>query len=192
MARPREFDNDEVLDGAMDVFWSKGYAASSARDLCEGTGLGRGSLYNAFKSKHHLYEEVLLRYYERGIEAQVGILEKPGPAKERLRELMTRMIDIDFEDPERRGCLAINAAVELGGHDPKIKPTLQRHFARVESAIRTTIERGQHEGDIDPSRPARQLARLVMSAYYGLRVLDKVSDNRNEMLEIVEGTLDAI
>ena len=62
MARPREFDIDEALERAMDVFWTKGYDGASLQDLLEAMNIARGSLYKAFQDKHSVYLAALDRY----------------------------------------------------------------------------------------------------------------------------------
>ena len=79
--RPKEYDDSAVIDAAMDVFWTNGYEDSSTQELCERTGLGRGSLYHAFGSKQNLYEQALRRYQELGLQAQTDILKGVGTAK---------------------------------------------------------------------------------------------------------------
>ncbi len=190
--RPREFKDMTVIDAAMDVFWVKGFEACSTEELCKRTGLGRGSLYNAFGSKHSLYKHALLRYSEIGLQANLEILERPGPIKDRLRALMETVIDIDLNDPDRRGCLAINAAIERGGNDPEIAQEVSRQFARFEEALCHVMELGQHSGEISSKRPALELARFFRSSYYGMRVLSKVEQDRDALLDVVEGTLAAL
>lgn len=189
MARNREFDTEQVLDDAMELFWVNGFGATSTQDLCERTGLGRGSLYNAFSGKRQLYSRVLERYRESGTAPLLSVLEGPGSARDRLRAMMSRVIDLDLADPDRKGCLAINAAVELAGRDPEVKEAVQQHFARVEAAILAVIREGQRSGELNGRRDAAQVARTVMSTYYGLRVLAKVSDDREALTDVVEGAL---
>jgi AcrR family transcriptional regulator len=190
--RPREFKNTEVIDAAMDVFWKNGFEASSAQKLCEQTGLGRGSLYNAFGSKHALFEASLKRYQEIGIQEQIKILEQPGPIKGRLRILMEWAIEFDLKEPERRGCFTINSAVELGGKDPGVAALVDHHIKNLEQALCHVMALGQRSGEIKSKRPALELARLFLSSYYGLRVLNKVVQDRNLLLDVVEGTLAAL
>ncbi|MFD1956535.1 TetR/AcrR family transcriptional regulator [Paenibacillus thailandensis] len=190
--RPREFKDTAVLDSAMDVFWVKGFEECSTEDLCKQTGLGRGSLYNAFGSKHNLYKQALQRYFELGHQANMEILERPGPIKDRLRALMESVIDIDMNDPDRRGCLAINAAIERGGKDPEVARLVAHHFARLEQALCHVMALGQRSGEISSKRSALELARFYRSSYYGLRVLSKVEQDRDALLDVVEGTLAAL
>ncbi len=192
MPRPREFETDDVVDAAMEAFWAKGYAATSAQDLVERTGLGRSSLYNAFSGKHDLYERALRRYLEHNTEADVASLEGPGPVKERIRQLMLGVIDAELGDPGRRGCLAVNAAIELAGRDPAVTARVRRVFARVEDALTVALEAGQRDGEISGERSARALARFVLSAVYGLRVLGKTAEERGPLVEVVDATVGAL
>lgn len=176
----------------MDLFWEKGYEATTTQDLCERTGLGRGSLYNAFGSKHRLYEESVRRYAETWAVAQLAELSKPGPARERLRRMMVGVIDADLADPRRRGCLALNAAIEVSGRDGEVPNLVRRQFLDLEQALCDVISVGQRSGELQTHRPPLQVARMFQSTYYGLRSLAKVTDDRKALLDVVEGALAAL
>ncbi|MFI9814358.1 TetR/AcrR family transcriptional regulator [Saccharothrix variisporea] len=189
MGRPREFDDAAVVDAAMEVFWSKGYESTSTEDLCARTGLGRGSLYNAYGSKHGLYERALRRYAEVGFSAQAEILNGPGGVKQRLRALMVAVIDTDLGDPVKRGCLAVNAAVDAGGTDDVVAEQVLRQFSRFETAVFEVIARGQRDGEVAADVDPLVAARSFVSAYYGLRVLGKVVRDRRVLEDVVEGVV---
>jgi AcrR family transcriptional regulator len=192
VGRPREFSAGAVVDAAMELFWEKGYEATTTQDLCERTGLGRGSLYNAFGSKHRLYEEAVRRYAETWAARQLASLARPGPVKGRLRELMVDVVDADLADPGRRGCLALNAAIEVSGRDGEVPALVRRQFLDLEQALTTVVEAGQRTGELRSDRPANQVARMFQSTYYGLRALAKVTDDRGALLDVVEGALAAL
>ncbi|GGD81660.1 TetR/AcrR family transcriptional regulator [Paenibacillus nasutitermitis] len=187
--RPREFKDKTVIEAAMEVFWTNGYEACSTEDLCKQTGLGRGSLYNAFGSKHELYEHALLRYHEAGIQAQIEILEKQGLLKDRLRALLNWAIQEDFSNEGRRGCLLINAAMERAQRDPAVERIFKQHVELLEQAIRKAIEIGRNAGEISQQHQTSELASMFLSSYYGLRVLNAAVQNREMAAHIVEGTL---
>ncbi|MCT2345417.1 TetR/AcrR family transcriptional regulator [Niallia taxi] len=189
--RPREFNKPEVLDAAMNVFWLKGYEACSTEDLCSSTGLGRGSLYNTFGSKHELYEQTLQRYHEHWIEVQTSILERPVPVKERLRSLLEWAVEKDFEDSSK-GCFLINATMERGRSDSIVEIWSNRHVERLESVLLCVIENGKQAGEITCNRPALELARTFICSYYGLRTLNVTTRNRDMAEQIVEGTMASI
>lgn len=173
----------------MELFWSKGYEATTTQDLCEQTGLGRGSLYNAFGSKHQLYTEALQRYAETGFAAQMEILAGQGSARERLQALMHQVIEDDLADPEHRGCLAINAAVEAAGRDEAVQETVRGQFLRLEGALREIITQGQESGEFTADTSSSAAARSLLATYYGLRVLGKVVDDRSMLMDAVSGAI---
>ncbi|MBB6670433.1 TetR/AcrR family transcriptional regulator [Cohnella nanjingensis] len=187
--RPREFKDTAVIDAAMEAFWANGYEACSTEDLCKRTGLGRGSLYNAFGSKHELYEHALLRYHEAGIEAQVEILRQPGSLQGRLRGLLEWAIREDFSQEGRRGCLLINAAMERASRDPAVERIFDQHVTLLRQALERAIEAGRQAGELPQPRTTSELASLFLSSYYGLRVLNAAVQNRAMAEQIVEGTL---
>lgn len=189
MARPRAFDHSTVVEAAMETFWSKGYQGASTEDLCASTGLARGSLYNAFGSKHKLYEEALNRYSVEGLTTQLAILDEPGPVLGRLRTLLETAVETDLASDERRGCLIVNAAVEAGGADQAVTRRVRRHFGVLEDVVTDLIAEGRRSGELRGTDEPRQAARTFLSGYYGLRVLGKFLRERPALMEVVEGSL---
>ncbi|MEK8129227.1 TetR/AcrR family transcriptional regulator [Paenibacillus filicis] len=190
--RPREFKDTAVIDAAMELFWTNGYEACSTEDLCKHTGLGRGSLYNAYGSKHELYEQALLRYHQIGIEAQVEMLQNLGPIKDRLRALLDWAIEEDFSNEKRRGCLLINAALERAQRDPAVERLFKQHVDLLEEALHRAIDTGKESGEISQQRQTPDLVSLFMGNYYGLRVLNVAMQNRERAVQMAEATLTAI
>jgi TetR/AcrR family transcriptional repressor of nem operon len=192
MARPRKFDETHVVTAAMETFWRRGYEATSTRDLSDSTGLGQSSLYNAFGDKRELYLRALRRYYETYTAEQTALLGRPGPVRERLRDLMVQAIDADLSDPGTSGCFSINASVEKADSDDDVRREVHRHFTTVERALAETIARGQRSGEISAERSAGTLARQFLSTYYGLRVLARIEKDRNALLSVAESAVSAL
>ncbi|MEU6738547.1 TetR/AcrR family transcriptional regulator [Streptosporangium sandarakinum] len=191
MARPRTFDEDRALDAAMYAFWEKGYEATSTQDLCDATGLGRSSIYNAFASKHDLFKRALARYIETMNAAQFAVLEDEGrPGAERIRTLLAMVIGDGPDD--RRGCLAVNTVVELADRDPEAAGMLERDTARRLAVMRAALEAGQREGDITSSRDAGSLARFVNAVIAGLRVSRQGGADRATLEAIAATAMDAL
>ncbi|MEV1177027.1 TetR/AcrR family transcriptional regulator [Nonomuraea sp. NPDC049784] len=186
MARPRKFDADAAIDAAMDTFWTKGYTATSTDDLAEVTGMLRGSLYNAFGSKRRLFELALRRYRDKGAAGQNAIQAGLTPL-ERIRQLMLSGVDRTVAD--RRGCLAVNTVTELAGADPDLSALARQSFTRLEAALVEVVEDGRARGDIRVDRPARLLARQVMSAFHGLLVQAKAAYDVQSLHETIEAVV---
>ena len=192
MPRPRAFDTEQVLDAATDVFWRKGYAATTPQDLCDATGLGRGSLYNAFEGKRELFDRVLERYNQRGSLKQLAILDESRPVRERIRGLLLTTMDNAAPGVSRAGCLAVSTAVQLAGTDSKLAEVLRKRFGETESALFAAIEYGQASGEIRADIPARALARMVISTMYGMTVLATTFDDREQLADVVEAAIAAL
>lgn len=196
--RPREFKDQRVVEAAVDAFLQKGYAACSAQDLCEQTGLGRGSLYNAFGNKHELYIEALEHYDLQGLSEQQQILQRPIPVKARLQALLDFPMAFDFAEQQKPGCLVINAAMERGGMDADVDRIFQRHVGLLEDMIIAVLHEALDSGELQladsesPDTQVAELAAMLLSSFYGLRVLNKGTQNRELAHRIANGTLTAI
>lgn len=190
MARSKAFDVDAAVDKAMEVFWANGFGSTTPQQLVDALGIGRGSLYNAFDSKHALYERALRRYYERETVRLIEVLDGPGPARERLRAALELVVDAARED--RRGCMMANAAVEFGAADEVVNHLVRRTFERQEAAFRSTIEEGQRSGEIDPAADARALASFLLTTINGIRVLAKADPDPHRLADLAGTALRAI
>src|SRR5215212_5480036 len=113
MARPREFDAATALDQVMNVFWSKGYEATSLDDLCAATGLSRSSLYATYGGKRDLLLQSVDRYVEQRSPVIAAVFAKPRPIRDAFAELMRHFIDQIVSGSGRRGCFLGNCAAEL-------------------------------------------------------------------------------
>ncbi|MGE7835152.1 TetR/AcrR family transcriptional regulator [Viridibacillus arvi] len=190
--RPREFDYSSIVDVAMKTFWIRGYEGCSTQDLCSDTGLGKGSLYNTFGSKHELYKQVLERYHEFVIKEQKELLNAPTTVKERLSNFYERALQKDFENIELKGCLLINAIVERANNNVMVQEIFSRHVELLKQAIEKVMKEGLQTGEISKKQTAEELASLYLSSYYGFRILNVSMQNRMLSEQILNGSLEAI
>jgi len=189
MARPREFDLDQVLDTAMDVFWRKGYHATSMADLVEATGLHRGSLYAAFGSKAELYDRAVDRYMSAVTLRRALAGGRDKPVGKLLREVFDDIIESAVTDDTRRGCLMTNTAVELAAHQPQIADRVRSTVAELEDLLASRFELAQATGEIDRDQSPRALARFVLSTIQGLRVMAKMRPDRTALQDVASVAL---
>jgi TetR/AcrR family transcriptional repressor of nem operon len=176
MGRPKSFEPDVVIAQAMQTFWTKGYAGTSPADLAEVAGVGKGSIYHAFGSKRELFDKALELYDHAGSEMTEEFLSRPGTAKERIRAYLVFIVDMDLDGPVRRGCLAVNTALELGGRDEEATRAVRRMEERTIELLATRIEQGRSDGDVAPGVDARAQAQFLMNTIAGLRVMAKTFD----------------
>jgi TetR/AcrR family transcriptional regulator, transcriptional repressor for nem operon len=176
VGRPKNFEPDAVVEQAMETFWTKGYAGTSPADLADATGVAKGSLYHAFGSKRELFGKALDRYGRTGSELTEEFLSRPGTAKERIRAYLEFLVDMDLSGPIRRGCLAANTALELGGRDEAATQAVHGMVERSIELFTARIRQGQLDGDVAKDVDAKAQARFLMNTVVGLRVMAKTFD----------------
>src|SRR6185295_12348945 len=135
MARQKEFDREEVLHKAMEVFWSRGYEAASIQGLIEHMGINRQSLYDTFGDKHSLYLLALDRYCDAECRRVSQLLERPGSVKKTLRQLFEDVIERALCDGQRRGCFMGNAMSELAGRCKQTAARTNSNMSATEKAF---------------------------------------------------------
>jgi len=136
MARPREFDEATALEAAMACFWRRGYEATSMRELTASMGISGPSLYNAFGGKRAVFTAALERYFDQSPRARIKRLEALRPPKDAIRQFIEEIIQRSLSDPERRGCLLINSALEIAPHDRELDAVISGCLAVIEAHFR--------------------------------------------------------
>lgn len=185
MARPREFEEGAVLDAAVRRFWSRGFEATSMRDLAGAMGITSASLYNAFGDKRSLYRRALGHYVESTLGDRIRRIEQRVPPREAITAYFDEIIERSLDDPARKGCMLVNSAMELGPHDPEFQQEITEVTGRIEAFFRRCVVAGQQDGTITRSQPAEDLARHLLGLLFGLRALSRVRPER----ALLEGLL---
>ncbi|MGI5154291.1 TetR/AcrR family transcriptional regulator [Microbispora sp. CA-102843] len=173
MARTKEFDPDVVLERALDLFWRRGYEATSMADLVEHLGIGRASLYATFGGKHDLYVKALERYAQTRDPDLVELLSQPGPALPAVRTLVELYTEDSIRDRDRRGCMIVNAATELLPDDEPVARLVETSWTGLETALASALIRARAQGEISAEADPRALARFVLVFLQGLQVMAK-------------------
>ena len=188
MARPREFDETTVLEAAMNCFWAQGFEQTSVRDLAQRMGITSASLYNAFGDKRSLYRRAFVHYLAQTVRDRVARLEKLAPAMA-LANFFDEIIERSVDDQQRRGCMLVNAALELAPYDPEFQHLVAEEMMFIEAFFRRCVEAGQKDGSIAATRPAGEVAQLLLSVLLGIRVLARSRPLREVMEGAVNGVL---
>jgi len=166
MARPREFDTDKALDGAMDVFWEQGYENASLPDLLAGMGITRGSLYKAFTDKKTLFLTILARYEDAAVKPAVAMLSDPAVPKgfDRLEALFNSVLS-GVRAGDRRGCLLCTAAAGPAMDDAEISQAVGKLLGEMRSGFALALK--------DTGNQVVELPDLLLTHYVGLRIMTR-------------------
>jgi TetR/AcrR family transcriptional repressor of nem operon len=177
MARPRSFDVDTALDGAMDIFWRQGYTATNLPDLLTAMGLTRGSFYKAFTDKENVYLAALDQYDRKVVDRTVDALancESPTP---------TDCIGLLFsgaKDPGR-GCFICNAMVELGPIQSEVSDRTNTMASKLRNGIADVLVRyGAGPKPGEPAQSVQEKADLILHLYFGHQAMGKASTGRQD------------
>ncbi|GAA0420187.1 TetR/AcrR family transcriptional regulator [Streptomyces luteireticuli] len=189
MARTKEFDPDAALRAALELFWRKGYEATSLQDLVDHLGVNRGSIYATFGSKHALYLRALDRYCEDKSDVAMGVLGRPGPALPAVRDLLLLYTAESLDDPHRKGCLVTNTAVEVLPGDAQAERRVETALTELETALTGALVRARNQGELAGDADPRALARFLVTFLQGLRVIGKTADARRRLEDAVESAL---
>jgi len=174
VARPRTFDEHEVVAAARDKFWERGYAATSVDDLTAATGLGKGSLYGAFGDKHTLYLRALDDYISSSLDAVRASLRNPErSAYERLAGHIRGQAKALVADKDRRGCLMAKSAAELGATDDAVEKKVELAYTTWRAELVACINEAQRDGTVDAKQNPQALAGTLLAFMRGQEALHK-------------------
>jgi TetR/AcrR family transcriptional repressor of nem operon len=174
MARPREFDEEEVLNRALEVFRAKGFEGATLDELEQATGLGRGSLYGAFGDKRSLFLKALARYLDTAMRQRLANLQGPGAGRAEIIGVFRALAREAVGDRERKGCLVTNCSIELADRDPDLACQAARSLDLLERAFADAVRRAQARGEIAAVRDPVRLARFLTVCMEGMLVLARM------------------
>jgi TetR/AcrR family transcriptional regulator, transcriptional repressor for nem operon len=191
MARPREFDPEVAMEKAMGLFWDVGYEEASLAELLTAMGITKGSFYKAFRDKHSVYLSALDHYNEKVIGSTVAYLtdKNQGSGKERILGLFAVVADRAQREGNRLGCFLCNALVDKAAEGGEAENKLQAMVRRLDNAFYNALV----ESSGVNKASARETARGVLSAYFGLHVLGRAglsSEMAKDCIRQVEHLLD--
>lgn len=193
MARTKEFDPDAALQAALDLFWARGYEATTMSDLVEHLGVGRASIYATFGNKHDLYMKAMDRYLETRDPELVKELSTPGPALPAVRGLVRRFAAQAATEGERlNGCFVTNSAAELAPHDVAVARRVELSWEQVETLLYGALTRARAGGELPADRDPRALARMLLVLLQGIRVVGKASTDPGRVLDAAEQALELL
>jgi TetR/AcrR family transcriptional repressor of nem operon len=187
VARTKEFDPDAALQKALELFWERGYEATSMADLVAHLGIARASIYATFGGKHELYLKAFERYLQTRDPDVVELLSQPGPALPAVRALVTAYADESLED--RRGCMVVNSAVELFARDAETARRVEASWDVLETALTSALTRARAQGELPADKDPRALARFLLVLLQGMRVLGRAHPDPGRLRDATEQAL---
>jgi TetR/AcrR family transcriptional repressor of nem operon len=192
MARPREFDEEEVLDKAMHLFWTKGYESTSISDLEQHLGLGRQSIYNVFGDKRQVFLKALGAYAETQGETIDRILLHGEAGLDDIRAYLVDSARMVASSKPRRACLVVNTVMENATADPEIAATCRGVHHRLVRGFRAALERAVVRREIAAKSDLDTTAVMLAAQAYGISVLAKSGVSTEELKRTAAAFVDRV
>ena len=191
MARPQIFDETEVIDTAMRLFWLQGYVATGMSQLLETTKLKPGSFYNAFASKKALFIRSLEYYNDKIVADRIArLLKAPDPISAIEGFLLS-----SFEPAPRSeliGCLLTNTATEVGNFDAEINQVVWSGLCQIKSAFKHRIIDAQESGRVAPELDPEVTALHLLSCFQGMGVIGRLTQDKAKLRSLTKTALQVL
>lgn len=192
--RPREFDRQQTLERALELFWSRGYGATSLQDLVDALGVERGSLYGAFGDKRRFYLEAVRLYWEVYERHLVTALDT-SPLLPALRVILThpaRLDELISDVGVPQGCLVGNTTAELVPQDSEATEVVTRSYRRFTDIVAGALRRAQAAGEVTDTRPPEAQAQLLLYVAQGLSLVSRAGLDKTAALAAIDTAVDGL
>lgn len=181
----KQFDQAEALVKALQVFWDKGYEATSMQDLVNAMGINRASMYQTYGNKSALFNASLDHYIEQTVQHFNTLKDQPGSPLDNLKQLFINLITQSLEG-RLHGCLINNTAIELGPHDPQVAAKVRDVWQRFEAVFSQQITRAMEQQEIRSAFSSDSLGQLLNVQLQGLIVKTKANTPKQDLYDNVE------
>ncbi|MBD0424679.1 TetR/AcrR family transcriptional regulator [Streptomyces sp. NPDC052309] len=192
--RPREFDKDKTLARAVELFWSRGYGATSIQDLVDALAVERGSLYGTFGDKRRFYLDAVRLYWDVYERHLITALDTT-PLLPALREILThpaRLDELISDVGTPHGCMVGNTSAELVPHDAEATQVVTHSYRRFTDLVTDALRRAQSTGEVTDSAAPEAQAQLLLYVVQGLSLVSRAGLDRAAALSAIDTAIDAL
>lgn len=183
--RPSTFDQERVLEKAQQVFWQKGYAATSLDDLLKAMEMGSGSFYNTFKGgKKELFSKAIQQRREAFMAFKAHLKKSASP----INEIKTffRSLATATEQEHLRGCIISNTIVEMTFQDEELEQEAVAILKEVEKMFAWAVQKAKESGEINNPSSPELLARYLVTVWNGLNVTRRMYPHTQSLQKLIE------
>lgn len=189
MPRVKQFNEAEVLDKAIHLFWTKGYHATSIQDLVTHLGINRASLYSTYGDKKQLFVRAFHHYQKQNTDRIRRFFKEQASVTSGLKALFDGAIEESVQDVERKGCFVVNTTTELIPGDPDMLELLEENKHTFEELFLDFLQTGVESGEISADKDLVPIASMFFTLYNGLKVVAKVERSKESLKGMIEAAL---
>ncbi len=192
MPRTKQFNEQEVLKKAVELFWEKGFHATSIQDLVSHLGINRASLYDTFGGKEELFKKSFQEYRDSSGSMVKRLLTGEASIKAGFEKLFDFAIQEAVSDKARKGCFVVNTTTELIPGDEAIHNVLSENLENVAELFTSVVQSGIDSGEIKSSKNAKAIGLMLFTFYNGFRVVSKIDSDPKKLQSTVATALSVL
>ncbi|WP_075187737.1 TetR/AcrR family transcriptional regulator [Teredinibacter haidensis] len=185
MVKAERHDRQKAIEMATQLFWEKGYHATSMRNLQEFIDLRPGSIYASFGSKEGLFKEVL-QYYTASNLARLAACAEVSSPLDALKTFIQRSVIDDSGSAPSHMCMLVKSVSEFTEDNAELLAESKRLLSTVEAAFAALLVQAQASGELDKERDSRRLARFLQAQLMGLRAYVRANDGKVRVNELID------
>jgi len=182
--RNRTFDEYQCLEKAKEVFWTKGYEATTLDDLLHAMELRKSSFYNSFVSKEHVFLRTMRLHDKTSFDSFRMMLKASDNGIDVLKFLFFQFADASKSE-HMRGCYAGNVIVELNANHPKMTNGAKKYLLQLEQVFFEIIEDGKKSKNLKTEEDSRLLAQTLITLWNGINITRRVHNNKEELRKLI-------
>lgn len=190
MARNKAFDPEERLEKARDLFWEKGYHATSMQDLVEAMQLNRASIYDTYGDKHGLYLQCLANYATDKQEDYKRSAAKVQSPIQAVESIIRRALERTIEDG--KACMVVKSSFELAETDKEVRELLKKDGARLTKVLEELLVKAKEAGEIRQDRDPSLLANYILATFSGLWQTSILSNNKKLVHQMTDLLIEVV
>lgn len=186
MTKTTKFDRQEVIDKATNLYWKKGFYATSMRNLQDEIGMRPGSIYSAFGSKGGLFKEALRHYTDKGLAQMQSFAEQNKSPIDALKAFVKALVIDTQTDAPNGMCMLSKTLGELTEENQELLDITKNHLGEITNEMVLLIEQAKDNGEIDKAKDARELVEHIQIQIAGLRTFAKINSDKQLLVKKIE------
>jgi TetR/AcrR family transcriptional repressor of nem operon len=191
MARKKEYNREDILDLATNLFWQKGFKATSMSELVKATGLNKYSMYEEFGSKDGLFKEAIFTYINKIQKDNIALLSKEPLGLSNIESFLLNRINY-ATSKESKGCMVINTLAEKESISQEIFADIEMILFNYEEEVLRCLQSAQDIGDISASKDLNILAKYILNFSTGVLINGKLEQKREYYIDMLEFLMSSI
>lgn len=186
MSKSARFDRRAVVEKATDLYWEKGFHATSMRNLQEVIDMRPGSIYASFGSKEGLFKEALQHYAHLSMAQLEACAKQTASPITALKQFFNSVVIDSRQTAPSSMCMLVKTISELTEDNSELLSEAKRLLAAVEQSFQQILESAKEQGELSQSENTERLARYLQMQMMGLRAYARTTDSDAKLAQMIE------